>query len=101
MSDITKEDIATLDAGTSAAFGLWEAEPYTSEEDRVGVLRVGEERGDVSLGEMQTEVVTSGLSLIWTDGRYRYELFCRASLGEEPCRDMAASAAPLRDLLGT
>ena len=93
------EDVATLDAGTSAAFGLWELEPYSTDEGRVGVLRVGEDRGDVELGDTLEEVVTSGLSLIWTDGRYRYELFCRASLPEEECRDMAHGATPLRDLL--
>jgi hypothetical protein len=93
------EDVATLDAGTSAAFGLWEAEPYSSDDARVGVLRVGEGRGDVDLGEVRAEVVTAGISLIWTDGRYRYELFCRAALPEEECRAMMASAAPLRDLL--
>jgi hypothetical protein len=93
------EDVASLDAGTSAAFGLWEAEPYSSDDGRVGVLRVGEDRGDVALGETLEEVVTSGLSLIWTDGRYRYELFCRASLPEELCREMMNSALPLRNLL--
>lgn len=93
------EDVATLDAGTSAAFGLWELEPYSTDERRVGVLRVGADRGDVELGDTLTEVVTSGLSLIWTDGRYRYELFCRASLPEDECRDMANGATPLRDLL--
>ena len=93
------EDLATLDAGTSAAFGLWELEPYSTDEGRVGVLRVGADRGDVELGDTLTEVVTSGLSLIWTDSRYRYELFCRASLPEEECRDMANGATPLRDLL--
>ena len=42
--------------------GLWEAEPYSSDDGRVGVLRVGEDRGDVALGETLEEVVTSGLS---------------------------------------
>jgi len=94
------EDVATLDAGTSAAFGLWEVEPYSSEDGRVGVLRVGVDRGDLDQGEVLSEVVTSGLSLIWSDGRYRYELFCRGALPEELCRSMVISAAPLRDLLG-
>ena len=93
------EDVATLDSGTSAAFGLWELEPYSSDDGRVGVLRVGEDRGDVDPGEIRTEVVTAGLSLIWTDGRYRYELFCRASLTEEACMEMVATTRPLRDLV--
>ena len=93
------EDVATLDSGTSAAFGLWELEPYSTDEGRVGVLRVGEDRGDVAEGETRSEVVTAGLSLIWADGRYRYELFCRASLPDEICRNMVDTATPLRDLL--
>jgi hypothetical protein len=93
------EDVASLDAGTSAAFGFWDSEPYASEDGRVGVLRVGEDRGDVPLGEVLGEVVTAGLSLIWTDGRYRYELFCRASLPEALCREMVSSVLPLRNLL--
>lgn len=95
------EDVATLDAGTSAAFGLWESEPYSSDDRRVGVLRVGAARGDVELGEVAEEVVTAGLSLIWTDGRYRYELFCRAALPAEDCHEMVTHAAPLRDQLPT
>ena len=94
------EDVATLDAGTSAAFGLWELEPYSSEDGRVGVLRVGLDRGDVGQDEILSEVVTAGLSLIWSDGKYRYELFCRAALPDEVCRRMVASSTPLRDLLG-
>jgi hypothetical protein len=95
------EDVASLDAGTSAAFGLWEAEPYSSDDRRVGVLRVGATRDDVALGEVVEEVVTAGLSLIWTDGRYRYELFCRASLPADDCHEMVVHAAPLRDQLPT
>ena len=93
------EDVATLDAGTSAAFGLWELEPYSSADGRVGVLRVGADRSDVPDGEILSEVVTSGLSLIWADGKYRYELFCRAALPDELCHQMVAATVPIRDLL--
>ena len=93
------EDAATLDSGTSAAFGLWELEPYSTEEGRVGVLRVGGDRGDIGPGEVRSEVVTAGLSLIWSDGNFRYELFCRAALPEESCRDMVRVMVPLRDLV--
>ncbi len=95
------EDVATLDAGLSAAFGLWELEPYSSEDGRVGVLRVGADRGDLTPGEVGLDVVTSGLSLLWSDGTYRYELFCRARLPEDLCHAMAESARPLRELLST
>ncbi len=95
------EDVAALDSGTSAAFGLWESDPYSSDDGRVGVLRIGLDRGDVSLGDVQSEIVTSGLSLIWSDGRYRYELFCRVQLPEETCRSMVDSTLPLRELLAT
>jgi hypothetical protein len=95
------EDVATLDAGTSAAFGLWEVEPYSTEQGRVGVLRVGNDRADIGPDEIAVEVVTAGLSLIWADGTYRYELFCRASVPEAICRRMVESAVPLRTLLAT
>ena len=93
------EDVATLDAGTSAAFGLWELEPYSTDQGRVGVLRVGVDRADVPEDELVVEVVADGISLIWADGTYRYELFCRALLPESLCHRMAASAVPLRSLL--
>jgi hypothetical protein len=93
------DDVATLDAGTSAAFGLWEVEPYSTEQGRVGVLRVGNDRADIGEDDMLVEVVTAGLSLIWTDGTYRYELFCRASVPEPVCRRMVDTAVPLRTLL--
>ncbi len=84
----------TIDTGTSAAFGLWEVEPYTIDEGRVGVLRVGiapEEK----LAEIRAEVVVDGLSLTWDDLDYRYELFCRESLPEDLCWKMAESSTPL------
>jgi len=84
----------TIDTGTSAAFGLWEVEPYSVDEGRIGVLRVGiapEER----LAEIRAEVVADGLSLTWDDLDYRYELFCRESLAEDLCWKMAESSTPL------
>lgn len=95
------EDVANLDAGTSAAFGLWEVEPYSTDQGRVAKLTVGADRGDLEDGEVRTEVVTAGITLVWSDGRYRYELFCRASLPEERCYEIMDSAVPLRDLLPT
>jgi len=92
---------ATLDAGTSAAFGLWKVEPYSFEEGDVAVLRVGEASGPdrESAGEIHYEIVPDGLSLSWVRGSYRYELFCRTSLAEEMCQQMAETAMPLSDQL--
>jgi len=88
---------ATLDAGTSAAFGLWKSEPYTAEDGDAAVFRVG--AASISeqqqAGDIRFEVVPDGLSLIWVRGTYRYELFCRGSVGEAMCEQMAQSAAPL------
>jgi hypothetical protein len=84
----------TIDAGTSAAFGLWEVEPYTVDEGRAGVLRVGA-APEEQLLEIRAEVVVDGLSLTWDDANYRYELFCRESLPEDLCWKMAESSAPL------
>jgi hypothetical protein len=84
----------TIDTGTSAAFGLWEVEPYTVDEGRVGVLRIGA-APEEKLEEIRAEVVVDGLSLTWDDLVYRYELFCRESLPEDLCWKMAESSTAL------
>jgi len=88
---------ATLDAGTSVAFGLWKVEPYSIEDGDVAVLRVGlaSSSDRESAGEIRNEIVPDGLSLSWVRGSYRYELFCRTSVAEEMCQQMAETAAPL------
>lgn len=82
---------ATLDRDTSAAFGLWAVEPYTVTDGRVAVLRVGEAPDDqgTSAFEIIPDIVDDGMSLSWVTGSYRYELFCRATLGEDLCWQMA------------
>lgn len=82
---------ATLDRDTSAAFGLWAVEPYTVTDGRLAVLRVGEatEAEQTGAFEIIPDVVDDGLSLNWVTGPYRYELFCRTSMGEELCWQMA------------
>lgn len=82
---------ATLDRDTSAAFGLWAVEPYTVTDGRVAVLRVGRAPEDqaTSAFEIIPDIVNDGLSLSWVTGAYRYELFCRISLGEDLCWQMA------------
>ena len=93
---------ATLDRDISAAFGLWAVEPYTVTEGRVAVLRVGQADEDDQLRgfDILADPVDDGLSLSWVTGAYRYELFCRASLVEDLCWQMAETnkrlAAQLR-----
>jgi hypothetical protein len=89
---------ATLDTGTSAQFGVWQIPPYTGDEGRLAVLWVGEATPE-GTSEIRAEVVESGLSLNWNDRGYRYELFCRASLAEELCWQMAETMMPLDSLL--
>ena len=88
---------ATLDVDIAAAFGVWVVEPYTADEGRMAVLRVGQ---DVSGGGPSDDVTSSnadgGLNLTWSDGVYRYELFCRSEVPEPQCRQMVESALPLQ-----
>ena len=82
---------ATLDRETAAAFGLWAVEPYTVAEGRVAVLRVGVATEDERAAsfEIVADVVDEGVSLNWVTGGFRYELFCRISLPEDLCWQMA------------
>jgi hypothetical protein len=82
---------AQLDRDTSAAFGLWAVEPYTVTEGRVAVLRVGLSTEDQRAAgfDIIADPVEEGLSLSWVTGAYRYELFCRVSLSEDLCWQMA------------
>ena len=90
---------AQLDPGTSAQFGLWAVEPYSPDQSAVVVFRVGRPNEGAIRGEIISEAVADGLSLIWSDGDYRYEMFCQAALAEEYCRAMAEAPVPLADLL--
>jgi hypothetical protein len=65
------------------------------------VLRVGPaseaiapERSDVI-----PIVVPDGISLGWSEGGFRYELFCRSAVPEGLCSQVAASFVPLSELL--
>ena len=89
---------ATLDGEQSAAFGLWPVEPYTVQDASVAVLRVGI-AGEFRIDGIVADVVDAGLSLSWTSGVYRYELFCRTGLNDEACWQMAESAASLASLI--
>ena len=90
-----------LDGNTSVAFGLWAVEPYTVNEGQLGVLRVGAAPGDVGAGRSDTVpiLVPGGVSLGWTEGGLRYEMFCRASIPDAVCEAIIDSFVPLSTLL--
>ena len=91
---------ALLDAEFSAAFGLWPVEPYTIQDANLAVLRVGE-AGEFRIDGIVSDVVNDGLSLSWTAGDYRYELFCRTGLNDELCWQMAESSESLAGQIST
>jgi hypothetical protein len=112
----------------SSAFGIWSAEPYTRSRTvaQMAVIRVAtdpEGAEEVASGESepscerfsdrtadQCEVLTigdrptwllretSGSTLIWFDGEYRYELFGRSFVPVPILRDMTAAMEPLTAL---
>jgi HAMP domain-containing protein len=94
-------DAGNLDLDTAAAFGMWQVEPYTVTEGRVMVLRVGIAADDAppERSDVTPIIVPDGLSLGWTKAGLRYELFCRNTLSEELCLEVADSFAPLGSLL--
>ncbi len=85
---------ATIDVQSSVAFGLWPVEPYTVQDASVAVLRVGE-AGEFRIDGIVSDIVDDGLSLSWTAGLYRYELFCRIGVNDELCWQMAESTVSL------
>jgi hypothetical protein len=88
---------ATLDAEFAVQFGLWPAEPY-SEGSNVAVLRVGD-AGEFRIDGIVSDVVDNGLSLSWTAGLYRYELFCSTTIIDELCWQMAEATTSLASQL--
>ena len=93
--------VGLLDVDTSAAFGLWTVEPYTVENGRLGVLRVGSAPDGVGAAKSDVVpiIVPDGLSLGWTEAGLRYELFCRVTIPEPVCNAIADSFVPLAELL--
>ncbi len=85
---------ATIDVESSAAFGLWPVEPYSIQDASLAVLRVGE-AGEFRIDGIVADIVDAGLSLSWTAGLYRYELFCRTGVNDELCWQMAESTISL------
>jgi hypothetical protein len=94
-------DTGLLDTDTSAAFGLWSAEPYQTDTSRLGVLRVGRAPIDsvTERSDIVPILVPDGVSLGWTESGYRYELFCRSSISDQLCTEVALSSELLSTLL--
>jgi len=90
----------TLDVATSAAFGLWTAEPYTVPriEGQLVVLRVGLRSAlpDEGSGDISTFQASDGRELAWAQGDYVYQLFCRRGISEESCFAMADALSSLQ-----
>jgi len=90
----------TLDVATSAAFGLWSAEPYTvpRTEAQLVVLRVGLRSAlpDAGSDDISTFQATDGRELAWSEGDYVYQLFCRRGISEESCFAMADALTSLQ-----
>jgi hypothetical protein len=127
-SQLVIDNDGTVAGDPSAAFGIWSAEPYTRSRSvaQMAVIRVATDpvaAEEVASGEPepscerfsdrtadQCEVVTiadrptwllrdtSGSTLIWFEGEYRYELFGRSFVPVPILRDMTASTEPLASL---
>ena len=89
----------TLDANTSAQFGLWHLEPYSTDGGRTALLRVRPATATDPVGSISAETTSSGLDLSWVAESYRYVISCPEELAEASCWQMAESAMPLRLLL--
>lgn len=90
-----------LDLSTSAAFGMWNTEPYSvsRQSGQLAVLRVGQNiDATIADFDISSEEVSDGLSLSWQQRGYTYELFCRNVLEAATCFEVANSLVPLRQL---
>lgn len=89
----------TLDANTSAQFGLWHLEPYSTDGGRSALLRVRPATSTDLIGPISSETTSTGLDLSWVAESYHYVVSCPEELAEASCWQMAESAMPLRLLL--
>ena len=124
-SQLIFDNDGTISDDPSAAFGIWSAEPYSRSRSvaQMAVLRVSNDldtatdlaSGDISpscglFSERTTEqcemlsvrsrdtwllTASSGATLIWFDGPYRYELFGRSFVPLSVLRGMSAEMEPL------
>lgn len=124
-SQLVIENNGSLSAEPTAAFGIWSAEPYTRSRSvaQMVVLRVahdpdtageiGSPDSDFSCARFAEEATeacsldqlagrdtwrltsSSGVTLIWFEGEYRYELFGRNFVPVEVLEQMASESLPL------
>lgn len=127
-SQLVFDNDGSLATDTSAAFGIWSAEPYTRSRsvaqmvilrvaiDQAAAEEVASGEGDAScarfsdrntdrceiitVGERDTWLLqaSGGSTLIWFESPYRYELFGRAFVSDETLRDMSDGMVPLVSL---
>lgn len=127
-SQLVFDNDGSLATDTSAAFGIWSAEPYTRSRSvaQMVVLRVAidpDEAEEVETGASeascarfsdrntdQCEIVdidgrptwslgaSGSTTLIWFDSPYRYELFGRTFVSETTLLDMSDGMIPLSSL---
>ncbi len=98
-SQLVFDSSGILDPRTSAAFGLWNTVPYSvgRAAGQVAVLTVGQTINvDVADDAITSEVVADGIALTWQHVGLTYEIFCRDTLPEAACWEMATSGRPLR-----
>lgn len=127
-SQLVVDNDGTVSSDPSAAFGIWSTEPYTrsrsvaqmvvlrvstdpeaaqevaSSDSQLSCERFAERSADqceiLAIGDRPTWLLeeTSGSTLIWFDGEYRYELFGRSFVPRRILRDMTAEMEPLASL---
>jgi hypothetical protein len=127
-SQLVFDDDGTLADDPSAAFGIWSAEPYTRSRSvaQMVVLRVSNDlvtATGLSTGEVAAscalfsdratdscELITvdsrqtwvledsSGSTLVWFEGPYRYELFARSFVPDDVLSEMSASMSSLASI---
>ncbi len=130
-SQLVIENSGRLSGEPSAAFGIWSAEPYTRSRSvaQMAVLRVahdpdtaaelaepGAEFSCARFAERSTDecallgiegrdvwklAAPGGITLIWFEGHYRYELFGRSFIPSDVLETMAADTVVLSTLNGS
>jgi hypothetical protein len=129
-SQLVFDNDGSLADDPSAAFGIWSAEPYSRSRSvaQMAVLRVSndpetanelasgaapscalfaerttEECEIIAVGTRATWLLTatSGSTLIWFDGPYRYELFGRSFVSLTALKDMSEVTVPLQSIAPT
>ncbi len=127
-SQLVVENNGTLSREPTAAFGIWSAEPYTRSRSvaQMAIMRVaidpesaaevaatGEDVTCARFADRATNIceivnlggrqvwkllATSGTTLIWFSGDYRYELFGKDFVSDDDLAEMASSSILLSDL---